>query len=334
MRDAGYVTGAIGKWHQGAAPCFHPNERGFVEYFGFLGGGHMYMPGAKGGVEYTVPVLRNKEPVEQKEYMTDLLSGEAVSFINRHKNEPFFLYLAYNAVHTPLQAPDKYRDRFKGIADEKRRAYAAMGSAMDDGVGLVLKALRDNGLEENTMIWFFSDNGGPPPQHSSANNSPLRGYKGNVYEGGVHVPFVVQWKGKLPPGKVYDEPVISLDVFATSAAIGGAKVPESHKLDGVNIVPYLAGEAKGAPHDMLHWRSGGKAGNWAVRQGQYKLVKEGPNMELFDLSADISETKSVAAEKPDVVRKLQDLHDKWNSELIEPLWQNPKPAAKKAQARK
>ena len=273
VRDAGYVTGAIGKWHLGAAPCFHPNERGFSEYFGFLGGGHIYMPGDKGGAEYTVPVLRNKQPVEQKEYMTDLLSSEAVSFITRHKSEPFFLYLAYNAVHTPLQAPEKYLNRFKDIADEKRRTYAAMNSAMDDGIGRLLKALRENGLEENTMVWFFSDNGGPPANVVPTNNSPLRGNKGMVYEGGVRVPFVVQWRGKLPEGRVYDEPVISLDVLATSVAVAGAKVPASHKLDGVNIVPYLCGGQNGAPHDVLHWRSGGSAGKWAVREGRYKQLK-------------------------------------------------------------
>jgi len=295
MKDAGYVTGAVGKWHLGAAPCFHPNERGFIEYFGFLGGGHMYFPNSKGGVEYTVPVLRDKHLMEQREYMTDLLSGEAVSFINRYKNEPFFLYLAYNAVHTPLQAPEKYLNRFTSIADEKRRTYAAMNSAMDDGIGTVLKALRDNGIEENTMIWFFSDNGGPAVAHSPADNGLLRGHKGSVYEGGIRVPFVVQWRGKLSEGKVYDEPVISLDVFATAAAIAGAKVPESHKLDGVNIVPYLAGEMKGKPHNVLY--------------------------------------KTIAVDKPDVVQKLQDLHDRWNSELIEPLWQNPKPAAKKVKTK-
>ena len=167
LQKAGYVTGAIGKWHLGAEPRFHPNERGFTEYFGFLGGGHVYIPGSKGGVEYTIPVLRNKEPVDEKEYMTDALSREAAAFITRHSRaerdslpkaarragaeapgnaEPFFLYLAYNAVHTPLQAPDKYLSRFLGITDERRRTYAAMTSAMDDGIGQVLAAVKDAGI--------------------------------------------------------------------------------------------------------------------------------------------------------------------------------------------
>ena len=287
------------------------------------------MPGPSGTNEYAVPMQRNKEAVEQKEYMTDLLSGEAVSFIGRHKNEPFFLYLAYNAVHTPLQATEKYLKRFAGIADERRRTYAAMTSAMDDGIGLVLKALRDTGLEENTMVWFFSDNGGPPHSAAPTDNSPLRGHKGNVYEGGVRVPFVVQWRGKLPGGIVYDQPVMSIDVFATAAALAGAKVPASHKLDGVNIMPYLAKEVKTPPHDALHWRAGGKDGIWAVRQGQYKLVKESQGVELFDLAADIGEARNLAADKPDIVQKLQKLHDAWNEELIEPLWRKPGEVAKK-----
>lgn len=329
LSRAGYVTGAVGKWHLGAAPCFHPNERGFTEYFGFLGGGHMYLPGAKGGVEYTIPLLRNKEPVEHTEYMTDHLSAEAASFITRHKSEPFFLYLAYNAVHTPLQAPEKYLRRFDNIADPRRRTYAAMTSAMDDGVGLVLKALREQGIERTTMVWFLSDNGGPPPNVAPTSNAPLRGHKGTVYEGGIRVPFVVRWPGRLPEGTVIHDPVISLDVLPTAAAAAGAALPAGRKLDGVNLLPCLLGQSAGPPHDVLHWRTGGGA-TWAVRSGSYKLVKQGEKAELFDLRGDIAETRGLTAEKPDVAAQLQKLHDAWNSELIGPRWSNPNPKAKKA----
>ncbi|MFA5191633.1 MAG: sulfatase [Verrucomicrobiia bacterium] len=330
MKSAGFVTGAIGKWHLGAAPCFHPNERGFVEYFGFLGGGHIYLPGLKGGVEYTVPLLRNKEPLELKEYMTDVLSREAAAFVARHKTEPFYLYVAYNAVHTPLQAPEKYLSRFTSIADERRRAYAAMTSAMDDGIGLILRALRDNGLERDTLVWFFSDNGGPPYNVSPTHNNPLRGNKGTLYEGGIRVPFVVQWRGELPEGTVYEQPVISLDVLPTAATLAGAKLPDGLKLDGVNIVPHLKGEAKEPPHDRLFWRTGGGAA-WAVREGRYKLLKPGKDAapQLFDLNSDIGEAKDIVSEKPDVVARLQKAHDAWNMELIPPLFESPKPAAKK-----
>ncbi len=329
MKSAGYITGAIGKWHLGAAPCFHPNERGFMEYFGFLGGGHMYLPGTKGGVEYTVSLLRNKEPLELKEYMTDVLTQEAVAFIGRHKAEPFYLYLAYNAVHTPLQAPEKYLSRFAGIADEKRRTYAAMTSAMDDGVGRVLAALRDHGLEHDTLIFFFSDNGGPITV-VPCSNAPLRGGKGQVFEGGIREPFVVQWRGRLPEKAVYDEPVISLDVFPTAAALAGAKLPDGLKLDGVNIVPHLAGEVKTPPHERLFWRMGGGV-SWAVREGRYKLLKlnKAASPQLFDLNNDIGETKDLIGEKPDVAARLQRAFDAWNAELIPPLFESPKPAPKK-----
>jgi arylsulfatase A-like enzyme len=329
LARAGYVTGAVGKWHLGAAPCFHPNERGFTEYFGFLGGGHMYLPGTKGGVEYTIPLLRNKEPVEQTEYMTDQLSAEAVSFIARHKSQPFFLYLAYNAVHTPLQAPEKYLRRFESIADSRRRTYAAMTSAMDDGVGLVLKSLQDQGIERNTMVWFLSDNGGPPPNVAPTCNDPLRGHKGTVYEGGIRVPFAVQWPARLPAGTVVHEPVISLDVLPTAAAAAGATLPSDRKLDGVNLLPFLLGQSSGPPHDVLHWRTGGGA-SWAIRSGNYKLVKQGEKPELFDLRGDIAETRDLLSEKPDIAANLQKLHDAWNSELVAPQWNNPKPKAKKA----
>ncbi len=331
MKLAGYVTGAIGKWHLGAAPCFHPNERGFMEYFGFLGGGHIYLPGAKGGVEYNVPLLRNKEPLELKEYMTDVLSAEAEAFIARHKAEPFYLYVAYNAVHTPLQAPEKYLSRFTGIADERRRTYAAMTSAMDDGVGRVLAALRDNGIERDTMVWFFSDNGGPPYNVAPTHNDPLRGNKGTLYEGGIRVPFVVQWRSGLPEGATCELPVISLDVLPTAAALAGAKLPDGLKLDGVNIVPHLKGEVKTPPHERLFWRTGGGA-SWAVREGRHKLVKPGKDAapQLFDLNNDIGEAKDIVGEKPDVVARLQKAFDAWNAKLIPPIFESPKPAAKKA----
>ncbi len=334
LQKAGYVTGAIGKWHLGAEPRFHPNARGFTEYFGFLGGGHIYIPGGKGGVEYTIPLMRNREPVEQKEYMTDELSREAADFVVRHKGEPFFLYAAYNAVHTPLQAPEKYLARFVNIADERRRTYAAMTSAMDDGVGRVLAALRESGIEKDTMVWFFSDNGGPAPAVAPTDNTPLRGHKGAVFEGGIRVPFAVQWRGHLREGAVFDDAVISLDVFATTAALAGAQTPADRKMDSVNILPHLLGEVKTPPHDWLHWRTGGGVA-WAVRDGNYKLVKAADGQpELFDLKSDVSEKNNLAAQMPEIVEKLTKGHEAWNSELIAPKWEGPRPPAKRNQQKK
>jgi arylsulfatase A-like enzyme len=320
LKAAGYATGGVGKWHLGAHPKFHPTARGFDEWFGFAGGGHVYLPNAKGGREYTIPLQRNRRNVDEKEYLTDAFSREAAAFINRHKGRPWFLYLAYNAVHTPLQAPPRYLDRVKHIPDETRRKYAALAVALDDGVGRVLKTLRAQGLERKTLVFFLSDNGGPVRvTHSS--NGPLRGHKGQVFEGGIRVPFVVAWPGRLPAGKTFDEPVCSLDVFATAAALAGARVPADRKMDGVNLLPHLRGEAKAPPHERLFWRAGGGA-QFAVREGRYKLAHAGGKDQLFDLAADVGETKDLAAAKPDVTARLRKAYQQWNSELVPPLWEN------------
>jgi arylsulfatase A-like enzyme len=326
LRAAGYVTGAIGKWHLGAAPRFHPNRRGFAEFFGFPGGGHTYLPGAAGSREYQVPIFRDSAPVAEPEYLTDAFSREAVRFIKRHARQPFFLYLAYNAVHTPLQAPPKYRDRFPAIADARRRSYAAMLSALDDGIGQVLAALRAANLERDTLVFFLSDNGGPPAANGSRND-PLRGTKGQLFEGGIHVPFVVRWPGTLPEGSVYDEPVVSLDIFPSAAAAAGVKLPEGLQLDGVNLLPALSGDIPTPPHERLFWRTGGGE-TFAVREGRYKLVRlRGTPPMLFDLAADPVEARELAGELPKVVERLVIALDAWDAELVAPLWENPRPAA-------
>jgi len=343
LANAGYVTGAVGKWHLGAAPCFHPNARGFTDYYGFLGGGHQYLPETNAipanaplwRTEYRAPLLSNNEPKPFDGYMTDILSREAAAFVTRHKDNPFFLYLAYNAVHTPLQAPEKYLARFPTITDPRRRTYAAMTAAMDDGVGRVLAALRENGIDRNTQVWFFSDNGGPPTNVAPTCNAPLRGHKGSLYEGGIRVPFVLQWPAAVKPGRVIDAPVITLDIFATTLAAADAPPAPGKTPDGLSLLPLLTGDAAAFDNRVLHWRDGGgKANKWAVRQGSWKLVRSGTPaqpgpLELYDLATDIGETHSVLADHADVVGRLQRLHDDWNAELIEPLFQSPKAAKKK-----
>jgi arylsulfatase A-like enzyme len=316
LKKLGYATGCFGKWHLGFKKELHPMNRGFDEFYGFLGGGHPYLPtsGAK-----RFGILRGFEPVTKFEFTTMDFAKEALSFIERHRNQPFFVYLAFNAVHAPLQAPEEYIAKFKHITNPTRQIFAAMLSALDDAVGMVLAKLRELELEENTLIFFISDNGGPTRQTSSRND-PLRGFKGQVLEGGIRVPFLMQWKGHLPAGKVYEHPVIALDICPTILAAVGAEIPK--ELDGVNLLPYLTGEAKGEPHTALFWRYGRQ---WAVRAGDFKLVccpqefgSEEP--QLFNLAEDIGEKTNLAPKMPQKVEELKAMYDEWNAKNIPPKW--------------
>lgn len=332
LKGLGYRTGIFGKWHLGYEPQFHPQKRGFDEFFGFLAGAHPYSNSLAGTNN---PILRSSKIVEKINYATDDFAREAVSFIQRNKDVPFFLYLPFNAVHGPLQdPPEKYLARYSSIQDKKRRTFAAMNAAMDDGVGRVLGKLRELKLEDNTLVFFVSDNGGPTFSTTSC-NKPLRGYKGDVLEGGIRVPYMMQWKGHLPAGKLINDPVISLDIHPTILAAAGGQAPVQKKLDGVNLIPFISGKTKTAPHSRLFWRYGSK---WAVRMGDWKLESDGTGApELYNLSKDITESANIAEKNPDKVKYLQSAYDEWNSELIPPRWKmqrtNKKPSAK-AKAKK
>jgi len=312
LKSAGYVTGAVGKWHLGMAPHFHPFKRGYDEFFGFLHGGHSYIDPGLGTFN---PILRGTEPMDEKEYLTDAFSREAVAFVERHHDEPFFLYLAYNAVHTPMQAPPRYQNSFTEITDPKRRIYAGMLTAMDEGIGKVLAKLRERGIEKDTLLIFVNDNGGPTANASS--NRPLRATKGTMYEGGIRVPFMIQWPTRLKAGQVYEQPVIALDILPTAAAAGGTELPKDRKLDGVNLLPYLMGKKKTPPHEALFWRAGQ---NHAVRKGNWKLVTMGTETGLYDLASDIGESRDLSGDRPEVVKELRRAFDKWNSQMVEPVW--------------
>ena len=331
LKAVGYRTGVIGKWHLGAHPDFHPLKRGFDEFFGHLGGGHRYFPEeltikepdrpTSEAESYRTWIQRDHTPVQTAQYLTDEFSAEAVKFIGRHQATPFFLYLAYNAPHSPLQATESYLKRFQHIKDVRRRTYAAMVSAVDDGVGRILTELRARGLEKDTLIFFLSDNGGPTADNGSE-NTPLRAGKGSPWEGGIRVPFAAQWLGHIPAGLTYDRPVISMDIFATIAALANAPRSSARPLDGVNLLPYLTGEKTGDPHEALYLRMFDK-GAFVVRDGQYKMVipQTGAPTELYDLTADIAEKRNLAAERPDVVRRLELLRSTWNQQLIEPVFE-------------
>lgn len=331
LKELGYITGMVGKWHLGLKPEFHPMKRGFDEFFGFLGGAHDYL--TSGG--RTASILRGTEPVEEKEYLTDAFAREAEAFIERHHQKAFFLYLPFNAVHMPLQSIKKYLDRFAHIKDEKRRTFAAMSSAMDDAVGRVLAKVREHKLEENTLLFFVSDNGGPTLTTTSG-NLPLRGYKAQVLEGGIRLPFMMQWKGHVPAGRVYGHPVSSLDIHPTALIAAGGGVTPDRKLDGVDLIPFIGGENPARPHETLCWRMGEKC---AIRHGDWKLVKEQGEKDwsLYNLSEDVGEAKNLAEKLPEKVQELKELYEKWEKQLQEPKWvrqDNRRTAAKKAAQKK
>lgn len=324
LKAAGYATCAVGKWHLGYQPRFRPMQRGFDEFYGTLGNSPFFHPNLLDSRVSPDPArVANAEF-----YTTDAYGERAVDWIERNKDRPFLLYLPFNAQHAPLQAPEKYLARFTTITDEKRRLFAAMMSAMDDAVGRVLAKIRDAGQEENTLIFFFTDNGGPTGQTTSK-NGPLRGVKATTLEGGVRVPFAVQWKGRLSAGKVFEKPVIQLDILPTALAAAGEKIDPAWKLDGVNLLPYLTGENSGAPHETLYWRFGNQ---WAVRHGDWKLVAsriDGETPRLFNLAADVGEARDLSADQPEKVNELRAIWDKWNAVQMEPRW---RPAAPKKKA--
>jgi arylsulfatase A-like enzyme len=339
LKTAGYATGWFGKSHLGYEPPYHPLRRGFDEFYGFLGGAREYFDVEKP----TSPMLRGTAPAEKFEYTTDSLGAETAAFIARHRNEPWFAFLAFNAVHSPMHATEKYLSRFPSIADPKRKAYAAMQSALDDAIGAVFAQIRAQQQEENTLIFFFTDNGGPTPNNSSS-NGPLRGFKAQTWEGGIRVPFMVQWKGRIPAGKVDDRPVIQLDILPTALAAAGVKIEPEWRLDGVNLLPYVTGENSAAPHAALFWRFGQQI---AVRAGDWKLVKapsagaeqgaagqaSTAGAHLYNLARDLGEQTNLAEKEPARLAELAALWDRWNADNIEAKW-TPTRGARKARAAK
>lgn len=323
LKPAGYHSGVIGKWHLGEAPPFHPNKRGFNEFFGFIGGGHNYPTHTYRTTpplhHYNSPLERNGTPQPAAPgYLTTVLGEECASFIHRNREKPWFLYASFNAPHTPLQATPELLGRVKSIADPKRRTYAAMVVGLDDAVGRMLAQVRQDNLEERTLIFFLSDNGGPPEDNFSS-NAPLRGRKGTMWEGGIRVPFLAQWKNTLPAGKTYDRPVSSLDILPTALALAGASSIASHALDGVNLMPHLTGEKSTDPHDFLLWRLH-ERGIWAVRNGDHKLLLQGTQPTLYDLSQSSDESRDLAGKLPEVQARLQQSYDAWSATLPLPLW--------------
>jgi arylsulfatase A-like enzyme len=322
LKAAGYATGLVGKWHLGGHAQFghaqfHPNARGFDTFFGFLMGQRGYFPGPLG--ERESPIERNGTVLEEKEYLTDAFGREAADFIERSRTRPFFLYLAFNAPHVPLHATPRDLARVPHL-EGRRQIYAAMMLAMDDAIGRVLAKLREHGLEENTLVFFLSDNGGPPGNGS--NNGPLRGFKGDTLEGGLRVPYLVKWPARLPAGRTFDPPVSALDVSATALSAAGIEIRSDWKLDGVDLVPFLGGQNSASPHAALFWRFGQQM---ALRFGDEKIARgnlEAP-LALFNVVRDIGEKSDLAAAAPDLRNELNARWRSWSSELVKPLWGDP-----------
>ena len=319
LKAAGYRTGWIGKWHLGSAPAHVPWARGFDESFGFIGGGHRFTGWQPNGRQYTLPLIRDGQDIQDvPPHLTLALGDEAAGFIRRNQEQPWMLYLPFNAPHTPHEPSAERLEKFAHIENPQRRKYLAQVSLLDDAIGAVTAALAATGQRERTLIFFFSDNGGHTP--SGSDNSPLRAIKGTLYEGGVRVPFLVSWPAKLPAGKDYAHPVSTLDVFATALAAVGVPMPTDKKYDGVNIVPHLSGEVKTAPHERLFWRMSGKQ-CFAVREGNWKLIFTGAfPPELYDLAADPGEKHNVADANAEVATRLTAALDEWRKELIAPVF--------------
>ena len=335
LQSAGYYTGAVGKWHMGYKPEFHPNKRGFDDYYGFLGGGHMYFPekfeaiyarqkkaGKKTFNDYILPLEHNGKEVKETEYITDALTREAVRFVKEAsvKKEPFFLYLAYNAPHSPLEALPEDMDQFPEINDEKRKIYAGMVYAVDRGVGLLVKSLKEAGEFENTLIVFLSDNGGK--LSLGGNNFPLSQGKGSTKEGGFRVPMFFHWPEKVPAGKHYEHPVSALDFYPTFSHLAGAKVPEGKKLDGKNIwSDFLAGKSP-RPDELIYaLRHRNGLSEVSARKGEWKIYRYGHTpWKLFNLDQDISEKRDLSGKHPELVKAMVEETRKWSETHTEPEW--------------
>jgi arylsulfatase A-like enzyme len=335
LKPAGYRTGVIGKWHLGASYPFHPNNRGFDHFYGFLSGGHSYFPSNtttikpllndKGHPHYSaneggyLPLMRNNQVGEFNEYLTTALSRDAAAFV-MESEEPFCLYLAYNAPHGPLEAPKEALDRYKHMTDWRRRAYAAMIDEMDRGIGMIVEALEKSGKLENTLIFFLSDNGGvtAKPGYESENwadNTPFRKGKGSMLEGGSHVPFILHWPNGIKKPGHFKGLVSALDLAATAVALGGGDT-SGPPLEGVNLAPYVSGEKSGSPHQALYWRiTNGDA--WAVRTETAKYLKDNWNVtgtQLYDMVNDPYESTNIVDEAAETRRELAKLWNDWNAD--------------------
>lgn len=319
LQEQQYRSALFGKWHLGGADRYHPLKRGFNEFYGFRDGSRSF---------YAYNLAKNPDPMKRMErgfknyaehegYLTDVLAEEACAFITRNKDTPFFVFLSFNAVHTPMHALKKDLAMFPDV-EGKRKIQLAMGLAMDRACGKILDQLELLGLSENTLVIFTNDNGGPTDANASLND-PLSGIKGTQLEGGIRVPFIMRWPSRIPAASVYEYPVSMLDLLPTFLDAAGADVSGIEGLDGTSLIPYLSGERSDRPHQTLFWRWGVRA---AIRDGDWKLIRYPDRQaELYDLSKDISEVDNLAVSHPGKVDELYKKLFQWELTLTRPLWQ-------------
>lgn len=315
LKEAGYTTACFGKWHLGGEESddSFPNNKGFDEFLGFLGGASTYFH--KNNEEELIYHNREIAKIENA-YFTDIIGDKTIDFISQHKDNPFMIYMSFNAVHGPLEAPNNIIEKYLHIKDEKRRILCAMQHAMDNNIGKVLDYLEKEKLSDNTLIFFLSDNGGAPTDNHSY-NLPLRGEKGTFYDGGIHTPFIIKWPQKIAPNTVYHNMISSLDIVPTALAAAGLEQP-SH-LDGVNLLPYLTGNINGLPHQILYWKMNKQ---WAIRDNYWKLVYSNPDNKimLFNIKDDPYEKYDLSSKMPDKVAEMKAKYEKWNEGNLQKQW--------------
>ena len=337
LKMRGYTTGCIGKWHLGSAEELIPSNRGFDYQYGFYGAFTLYsesrnspnmvnyIPDAfsakhqwKVGRNETSKIHRDNKPIKEDRYLTFAIKDEAVEFMARNKENPFFLYLAFNAPHVPFQAPRAYYEMHSDTKDENKRVYYSMIHALDDAIGDLMEKLKLLGLEDNTIIYLISDNGGAS-YTKATDNGPYKGGKLTMFEGGVNVPFIMKWKGHIPEGLVYENPVSSMDIFMTTVQTAECPIPNDRVYDGVNLIPYLNKETEGIPHNVFYWKSDHIQ---AMRKGDWKfLLSTRDNwIELYNLKEDKYERIDLNKLKPEVLKELQDGYNEWLKGISPPAW--------------
>lgn len=316
FQNLGYTTAAFGKWHLGGAKGHQPFERGFDVSYGFISGSRGYLAETlKKPKDSDDAWRRNGTPEVEHEYATDAIRRECVDFIGKNSAKPFFIYAAFNCPHSPMQAKPGYEAGFSNIANKKRRTLAAMMKSQDEAVGEILAALKARNIDQNTIVWLLNDNGGAT--YAPFDNGPFRGNKGGLFEGGIRVAFAVRWPGHLPKGVVYQEPVSSMDIGATSLAAAGSK--DLNGLDGKDLRPCLnSPEHSAKPHETLNWSYFPAS---AIRDGDWKLlVMDGKPVALFNLKEDPSESSNRLTSEPGKVAELADKHAEWKKSTVKPLW--------------